>query len=185
MKKCFLCSNFANLTERNELFEGYCKECINVIEREIKNKPPGHYEIERSKIQKKILSSQKNVDDNLTNASNLLKKNHNASKEPVSTHKSSITFKGEVRPLNEKEQNSLLALECPYCKLKIDRKLYFYPLVIHNCGAACFHSKCFAKLMAEGEYKCLVCKHNFFTSSNESVVNHLSDDDDDDDNNYF
>lgn len=168
-QQCLLCSGPADTKETKEFLKGFCTKCkqkFKVVQK--KNKRESNFE---------------NIEQLIKNISDIL---YNFNKKPgLREEKPSVIFNGEIRPLNIEEQNKSIDLLCPYCELPIDRKLYFSPLVIHKCGNAYYHRQCFAKLMAEKEYKCSKCKRNFFTTNDKSAALYDSTDSDESGDKYF
>lgn len=183
MEKCLLCGRNADKSQKDKTLTGLCNNCIVEIKRKTKNTSPSENSLSQrlQNLQKRIRLIQKRLDilinnyfaDNSSatpkNKTPTTPKNKTSTaskyqpiKNAVSTKKQSpsIKFNGEIRSLDDSDKKD--SIQCPYCKLSIDKQLYLYPLAIHQCGDGYYHRKCFAKLMAEGNYKCLSCHQNLF-----------------------
>lgn len=175
MEKCYLCNRTADKYQKNKTLTGLCNNCIVEIKRKAKDISTSENSINQrlKNLQERIRLIQKRLDIILSkpisdNSSTTPKvTTPTASKYqpiknvvPAKKQSSSIKFNGEIRSLNDSDKK--VTIQCPYCRFPIDNQLYFYPLVIHQCGDGYYHQKCFAKLMAEGNYKCLSCHQNLF-----------------------
>lgn len=118
---------------------------------------------------KPVASAAPNIlslDDNIGNKKNYTDEIKKASRYKPNSSKipNCLKFNGKIQSLHELDRKPLPPLECQYCKMPIDLNLYFYPLVILDCGHE-YHRECFAKLMAGGKYKCQKCNKSFFDLS--------------------
>ena len=193
--KCLICNRDADPKAKDYL-AGFCSKCIEQFYQSTNSKAQKNrqviyndFEFYQKDADDVFQALKKNKTSDMVHQTSIPKKEiqntihkpSNTQKVQGTAQKSALTFKGEVRPLNENEQKQNSKLSCSYCKLSIDRKLYFHPLVILKCGDGLFHRKCFAKYMAEGNTDCPNCHKHFFTK----YGNQNDTDDSDEGDNFF